>query len=96
MVRYLVLINFTEQGIRDVKETVQRAEKFRQGVEAAGGKVLGQYWALGPWDGAVLFEAPDETAATALLLSLGRDGNVRTQTLRIFDAAEVQQAIERI
>lgn len=93
MARYLALVNFTDQGIRDIKDSVHRAGVFRAAVEAAGGKVAGLYWALGAFDGAVLFETPDDATTVALMLSLGREGYVRTQTLRLLEADEFTQKV---
>ena len=95
MTRYLSLITFTEQGIRSVKQTVQRSHNFRKSVEAAGGKVLSQYWAVGEADGCVVFEAPDEETAASLLLALGQLGNVRTRTLRVYDAKEFEKILAK-
>ena len=88
MVRYLSLISFTDQGIRDVAKSLQRAGEFRSAVESKGGKVLSQYWALGQVDGCVVFESPDDETAASLLLKLGQEDNVRTSTMRVFDAEE--------
>lgn len=93
MTRYLSLITFTEQGIKNVKQTTERAEKFRSSVEAAGGKILSQYWAVGEADGCIVFEAPNEETAASLLLTLGQKGNVRTRTLRLYDATEFQKIL---
>lgn len=90
MVRYITLISFTDNGIRDVSKSIQRAADFRSAVVAKGGKVLSQYWALGDIDGFVIFECPDDTTAAALILKLGRDDNVRTKTTRIFDSSEFE------
>jgi uncharacterized protein with GYD domain len=88
MPRYLSLIQFTEQGIKAIDKSTQRAERFRSAVSAAGGNVEAAYWALGEFDGAVVFQAPDEKTAARLLLELGQQGNVRTRTVQVFDAAE--------
>jgi uncharacterized protein with GYD domain len=88
MQRCLSLISFTDQGIREVKDTVTRASRFRSKVESAGGQVVGLYWSVGEADGAVIFETPDEATATQLLLGLGREGNVRTRTLRLYNDDE--------
>lgn len=88
MVRYLSLISFTDKGIRDVTKSLKRAEDFRTAVESRGGNVLSQYWALGDVDGSVVFECPDDETAAALLLKLGKEANVRTSTVRVFDAGE--------
>ncbi len=94
MPRYLSLINFTEQGIRNVGDSVKRANAFKAAIEKSGGAVDALYWAVGEYDGAVVFEAPDENTATALLLDLGSKGNVRTRTLRVFDADEFGKIIK--
>ena len=88
MVRYLSLISFTDQGIRDVAKSLERANTFRSAVESSGGSVLSQYWALGDVDGCVVFECPDDKTAASLLLGLGQADNIRTKTMRIFDATE--------
>jgi uncharacterized protein with GYD domain len=88
MIRYLSLLTFTEQGIADVKASVKRAAMFRSSVETAGGQVIAQYWAVGEADGCLVFEAPDEPTAAALLLGLAREGNVRTKSMRVYDADE--------
>lgn len=90
MVRYLSLMSFTDQGIRGVDQSCERARKFRAAVEGAGGKVQFLYWAVGEFDGAFAFEVPDEATATRLLLSLGKLGNVRTRSLRVYDESEFQ------
>lgn len=93
MIRYLSLLNFTDQGIRDIDDSVKRAETFRQAVEAAGGKLVSQYWSTGDADGCIVFEAPNEKAGASLLLSLAKKGNVRTRTIRVFDLQEFQDVL---
>jgi uncharacterized protein with GYD domain len=88
MARFLSLIQFTEQGIKAVGKSTGRAERFRKAVEAAGGQVEAMYWALGEFDGALVFGAPDEQTAAKLLVQLGQEGNVRTKTQQVFDAKE--------
>ena len=80
MHRYLSLVSFTNQGIREVKDWIERANRIRSAVETVGGNVVGLYWAVGGADGAVIFETPNEETAAQLPLSLGRDGHVRTRT----------------
>lgn len=96
MVRQLALISFTDEGVRQAQQSADRAKSFRTEVESAGGKVVGLYWGVGAYDGAVIFEAPDEATAAALLLNLGRHGSVRTQTLRLFDADEFQDILNKM
>jgi uncharacterized protein with GYD domain len=93
MARYLSLLNFTQEGAKKIKDTVKRAKAFQADVEKTGGKVIGQYWSEGEFDGAVIFEVPSDTDATQLLCKLAQLGNVRTHSLRVHNAAEMEKAI---
>jgi uncharacterized protein with GYD domain len=90
---FITTIQFTEQGIKAVRDTCDRAAAFKATAKKLGVKVTGLYWTLGAFDGVVVCEAPDEEAATAALLRLGSLGNVRTQTARAFDAAGMQKIL---
>jgi uncharacterized protein with GYD domain len=96
MATYIVLGHFTEQGIRNVKDTTKRAESLKEMAKKAGATVKELYWTLGQYDVAAIIDAPDEAAATALGLSIGAAGNVRTQTLRAFTAAEIGPIVKKI
>ena len=85
----LALITFTDQGVRNIQNTVARASAFKESVEAAGGKVLTQLWCLGEFDGCVVFESPNDLTAAKLLLDLEKQGNVRTRTVHAFDNTEI-------
>ena len=89
MATFVVLGNFTDQGIRAVKDTAKRAEAFQQTAKKVGATVKHVYWTLGQYDFVSLCEAPDEATATALALSLASQGNVRTQTLPAFTQSEI-------
>jgi uncharacterized protein with GYD domain len=95
MTRFLSLLTFTDQGICNVKQSIQRADDFRKRIDAAGGKVVAQYWLVGEADGCIVFDAPDDQVASALLLSLGQQGNVRTRTLRAYDAKEFESILAK-
>ncbi len=96
MPRYLSLLKFTDQGLGKVEKSAERAAAFRKSVESRGGKVVSQYWAMGPFDGAVVFETPDDDSATGLLLALGRLGNVRTETIRVFSESEFAGIVSKL
>lgn len=96
MVRYLSLLSFTDQGIRTIDKTGERAGRFRAAVEAAGGKLTALYWAVGEFDGAFVIEVPDDATATRLLLALGKLGNVRTRTLRVYNESEFQAVLGKM
>lgn len=96
MIRNLSLISLTDVGVKSVKNSIERAATFRSAVDAAGGKVVAQYWSLGDKDGAVVFEVPDEATGTSLLLKLAGEGFVRTHTLRIFNEDEFRGILDRV
>ena len=96
MPSYLSLVNFTDEGIRDVKDSVQRASGFRSAVEAAGGSVRDIFWAVGEADGAAIFDAPDEETAVSLLLHLTHNGFVRTRTMRVFRTEEFEKILAKV
>jgi uncharacterized protein with GYD domain len=89
MVTYIMLGQFTDQGIRSIKETTRRADAVKEMAKKAGATVKDVYWTQGPYDVAAIVEAPDEASATAFFLGIGALGNVRTQTLRAFTADEM-------
>ena len=93
MATFITLVRFTARGVADFRKSPQRAEFFRTLAEEAGGRVKDVYWTLGAHDGVLIFEAPDEEAATALMLSLAASGNVTTQTLCAFDQAQFESII---
>ena len=93
MATFITTLQFTEQGIKAVRDTCNRAAAFKAAAEKMGVKVTGIYWTLGAFDGVLVCEAPDEETATAALLHIGSLGNVRTQTARAYDAAEMQKIL---
>ena len=93
MATFITTLHFTEQGIKAVRDTCDRAATFKAAAEPMGVKVAGIYWTLGAFDGVLILEAPDEARATAALLHLGSLGNLRTQTARAYDAAEMQKIL---
>jgi len=93
MSRYIVLANFTDQGIRTVKDTTKRAVAVRELGKRFGVEIKDVFWTLGKYDVVLTLEAQDDTAVTAFGLSVGALGNVHTQTLRAFNADEMQAII---
>ena len=94
MPTFVNLITFTEQGVRNYRDTIGRARDYWASIERAGGKVHSEYWTLGEYDIVVVFDAPDDEAAARLNLQLSAQGNVRTTTLRAFNAEEMGRIIE--
>ncbi len=95
MATYVSLINWTEQGVKAFKDTVDRAEAGKQLAAQFGGSLKEIYWTLGPYDIVAISEAPDDETATAFALSLASQGNVRTTTMRAFGAGEVRGIIAK-
>lgn len=96
MPHYIGLIKWTDQGLRNVKETIQRAQHARQMVEQMGGRMDILYWTLGRYDIVAILEAPDDETATAMVLRIGQAGAVRTETLRAFDATEMERILSKL
>lgn len=96
MATYIVLINFTDQGIRNVKDTTKRADAAREMAKAAGTTIKEIYWTLGRYDLIATIEAPDEAAVTAMGLTLGKMGNLRTETMRAFSQSEISRILELV
>ena len=93
MPAYVSLFNFTEQGIHNVKDTVQRAQAVKKQTEAAGGRVIGVWWLMGQYDGILIFESPDEDTAMRQLIANGMAGNNRTVTMRAFSEDEMTRIV---
>jgi len=93
---YVVLANFTDQGVRNVKDSTKRAEAFKELAKSSGATVKDLYWTLGQYDIVATVDAPDDTAVTALGLTLAKGGNVRTQTLRAFSQAEMGSILSKV
>ncbi len=96
MATYIVLASFTDQGIRNVKDTTKRADAVRSMANKFGVTAKDIFWTLGSYDVVAIFEAPDDAAMTALGLALGTAGNVRTQTLRAFSKDEMNGVLAKL
>lgn len=95
MPTYVSLVNFTDQGIRNFKDTPKRAQAFKDLVEQMGGKLKDIYWTMGSYDLVAITEGLDDETATATALKAASLGNVRTTTLRGFDLDEIKKIIEK-
>jgi uncharacterized protein with GYD domain len=96
MATYITLYNYTDQGIRNVKDTVKRAEAVKQVAAQAGVTIKEVYWLQGKYDVLVVSESPDETAAMALAVNTAKAGNVSGQTLRAFTATEMEKILAKV
>ena len=95
MATFIALLDFTDQGIRNIENSTLRADQFSAMAERAGASVQAQYWTIGSHDGVLILEAPNDELAASLLLALASMGNVRTTTLRAYEWAEAQELIQK-
>ncbi|MCZ6740179.1 MAG: GYD domain-containing protein [Actinobacteria bacterium] len=95
MPTYISLVNFTDQGIRNFKDTPKRARAFKELVEQMGGSLVGLYYTMGSYDAVAITEGLDDETAIAAALKVSSLGNVRTTTLRGFDVEEMQRIIQK-
>jgi uncharacterized protein with GYD domain len=96
MPTYITLINFTEQGMQNIKESPARYQAGKEAVEAAGGKYLGFYLTMGRYDAILIAEGPDDATVAQMLLMIAAQGNVRTETLRAFPEDEYREIVARL
>ncbi len=94
MAHYLILANFTDQGIRGVKETTKRAKAFRELASKMGAKIGDIYWTLGSYDVVLIMDAPNDDTVASVLLKAGTFGNLKSQTLRAFDEKEMESILK--
>ena len=89
------LVNFTDQGIRNIKDSPSRARAFRELCKQQGVQVREILWTTGPYDMVAITEGPEE-ALSAVLLSVAKLGNVRTQSMRAMDQESFQRVLEKV
>jgi len=96
MARYISLIQFTDQGIRNIKDTVKRGDTAMAEAEKMGLKIVEEFWTMGAYDVVVLFDAPDDETVSAFILKIGSLGNVKGQTMRAFHRQEMEGILAKI
>jgi uncharacterized protein with GYD domain len=96
MARYISLMKFADQGIRNVRDTIKRGDAAMAEAEKLGMKIIEEYWTMGAYDGVVLFEAPDDETMTAFACKVSSLGNVKTETMRAFRKEEMEGILSKI
>jgi uncharacterized protein with GYD domain len=96
MATYIVLASYTDQGIRTFKDTTKRADAVREAAKKFGVTAREFYWTMGSHDVVVVFDAPDDASMTALGMTIGSAGNVRTETMRAFSRDEMQAVLAKV
>jgi len=95
MPSYITLMNWTDQGVRTFRDSVDRADAAEVALAPAGIRFKDLYWTVGAYDLVATFEAPDEETLVAALLTLAAQGNLRTTTLRAFSSDEMKGVIAK-
>jgi uncharacterized protein with GYD domain len=93
MVTFITLVNYTQQGVENMKDSPARLDEAKQAFRAMGGELKAFYLTMGQYDAVVIGEAPDDETAAKLALMIGGRGAVRTETLRAFTEDEYRAII---
>ena len=96
MATFVALVNFTDKGLQNIKDSPKRAKAFGGMAKELGVTVKDMYWTQGQYDMVVTLEAADELTASSLMLSVGALGNVRGQTLRAFSRDEFKKILAQM
>ncbi len=88
MPTYIALLNYTNQGIKNMKEVPERVAAVRQALENIGGRIHAYRLTLGEYDAVVTVDTPDDEAYATFALNLAAQGNIRTTTLKAFSEEE--------
>jgi uncharacterized protein with GYD domain len=96
MASYVCLIQFRDQGIRNIQDTVKRGDAAMAEANRLGMKIVEEYWTMGPYDAVVIVEAPDDETISAFMLKMGSLGNIKGQTLRAFRRNEMEGILAKI
>ena len=96
MATYISLVQFTDKGMQAAKQTTRRIADWAAKVQSIGVSIKQMYWTLGQYDQVCVFEAADDETAASALLSADMLGNIRTQTMRAFTAAEMEKILDNV
>jgi uncharacterized protein with GYD domain len=92
---YIALLNWTDQGIRSVKDTAKRAESAKALARKLGGK-LDIHYTMGEYDAVAMIEMPSDEAYNRFALATGSMGNIRTKTLKAWTLDEFRKTIDEL
>ena len=96
MAMYVSLIQFTDQGIRNIKKTIKRGDAAMAEAEKMGVKIVEEFWTMGTYDVVVIVDAPNDETMSAFMLKVGSLGNVKSHTMRAFRRAEMAGVLAKI
>ncbi|UCE32032.1 MAG: GYD domain-containing protein [Burkholderiales bacterium] len=96
MPRYVVLVNYTHEGITNVKGALDRLEANRKAFEDMGVRIVDFYWTMGQYDMVAVMEAPDDETAEAAAMAYGTRGTGRSLTMRAFSPQEMSAILDKV
>jgi uncharacterized protein with GYD domain len=96
MATYISLIQFTDQGIRNIKDTVKRGDAAAAEAEKMGMKIVEEFWTMGAYDAVVVVEAPNDETVSAFMLKIGALGNVKSHSMRAFRRQDMENILAKI
>ena len=94
MAKYIMLLNYTQKGIANIKESPNRAEAARGLARACGAEMTDLYLTMGEYDLVAIVEAPNDDAVAKFALAVGSLGNVRTKTLKAFSEDQFREIVQ--
>ena len=96
MATYVGLIQFTDQGIRNIRDTVKRGDAAVAEAEKMGMKIVEEFWTMGAYDVVIVVDAPNDETMSAFMLKIGSLGNVKSHTLRAFRRNEMENILAKV
>ena len=96
MATYIALIQFTDQGIRNIKDTIKRGDAAAAEAEKMGMKIVEEFWTMGGYDAVVVVDAPNDETMSAFMLKIGSLGNVKSHTMRAFRRNDMEDILAKL
>jgi len=93
MVTYVMMLNWTDQGIKNVKDSPKRLDAVKKLAKELGGEVRSFYMTLGQYDLVLILDMPNNDKQAAFALKLGSSGNVRSTTLKAFPEEDYRRIL---
>lgn len=96
MATYISLVNYTQKGIENIKESPKRLKKIKKAIKAEGGEAKAFFLTMGRYDAVYIIEAKNDETVAKIMLTLGSAGNIKTETLKAFKEEEFEKIIASI
>jgi uncharacterized protein with GYD domain len=96
MATYVTLYRYTDQGMRGIGNAVELAKRWQGEADRRGIKVHALWWLQGQYDALTIVEGLDDDAITALLLAIGAEGSLRTETMRAYSGEDLARILGKV